>query len=267
GVGQRGREAVQRGAGQGGRGEGWRARLRFFITDEMRATVIDHVIVHGMTMTEAGQRVQPQHHTSISRFSVAPIIRAFIEHNIVERLPFAGGRPSRFTPAQEVLIVDMVRENNVMRLREIQERIIGDNLNFQNIDKVNLTTIDSVLNRQRVRMKQAFRGPFERNSDRIKHLRHQYVQYGRELESMARPHEFIFVDEAGFNLTKRRRRGRNIIGRRVIVDVPSQRGGNITFCAAMSSRGIPTQPDDVMPPNDFSVNIQHTVSIYMYNVL
>lgn len=55
---------------------------------------------------------------------------------------------------------------------------------------------------------------------------------------MARPHEFIFVDEAGFNLTKRRRRGRNIIGRRAIVDVPGQRGGNITLCAAMSSRGL-----------------------------
>lgn len=55
---------------------------------------------------------------------------------------------------------------------------------------------------------------------------------------MARPHEFIFVDEAGFNLTKRRRRGRNIIGQRAIVDVPGQRGGNISLCAAMSSRGL-----------------------------
>ncbi|XP_063743785.1 uncharacterized protein LOC134867273 isoform X2 [Eleginops maclovinus] len=156
----------------------------------------------------------------------------------VERLPYAGGRASRFTPAQEVVIVDMVRENNVLRLREIRERIIGDNMNFPNIDDVSLTTIDRVLKRQRVRMKQAYRVPFERNSDRIKHLRHQYVQRIFELESMARPHEFIFVDEAGFNLTKRRRRGRNIIGQRAIVDVPGQRGGNITLCAAMSSRGL-----------------------------
>lgn len=40
---------------------------------------------------------------------------------------------------------------------------------------------------------------------------------------MERIHEFIFVDEAGFSLTKRRRRGRNIIG---------QHGGNITLCAS-----------------------------------
>ena len=44
--------------------------------------------------------------------------------------------------------------------------------------------------------------------------------------------EFIYVDEAGFNLTRTRRRGRNIIGHRAIVNVPGQRGGNITLCAA-----------------------------------
>lgn len=48
------------------------------------------------------------------------------------------------------------------------------------------------------------------------------------------PHEFIFIDEAGFNLTKTSRRGRNIIGHRAIVDVPGQRGGNITMCAAIT---------------------------------
>ncbi len=44
----------------------------------------------------------------------------------------------------------------------------------------------------------------------------------------------FFVDEAGFNLTKTRRRGRNIIGHRAIINVPGQRGGNITMCAAIS---------------------------------
>ncbi|KAL0168596.1 hypothetical protein M9458_036818, partial [Cirrhinus mrigala] len=51
-----------------------------------------------------------------------------------------------------------------------------------------------------------------------------------QLDSMERPHECIFLDEAGFNLTKRRRRGRNIIGQRAIVDV--------TICAAISSYGV-----------------------------
>lgn len=59
-----------------------------------------------------------------------------------------------------------------------------------------------------------------------------------ELDAAPELHEFIYVDEAGFNLVKRRRRGRNVIGQRAIVHVPGQRGGNITMCAAMNHHGI-----------------------------
>lgn len=48
------------------------------------------------------------------------------------------------------------------------------------------------------------------------------------------------MDEAGFNLTKRRRRGRNIIDHRATVDVPGQRGGNITMGCAISENGVLT---------------------------
>ncbi len=52
------------------------------------------------------------------------------------------------------------------------------------------------------------------------------------------PHEFIYVDEAGFNLAKTRRQGRNVIGQRAVGNVPGQRGGNITLCAAISVQGV-----------------------------
>ncbi len=58
------------------------------------------------------------------------------------------------------------------------------------------------------------------------------------MDGAAQPHEFIFIDEAGFDLSKTRRRGRNVIGQRAIVHVPGQRGGNITLCAAISLRGL-----------------------------
>ncbi|XP_058627423.1 uncharacterized protein LOC131537792 [Onychostoma macrolepis] len=213
----------RRGAGQQGRGEGpgGRARQpRTIITDEMRATVIDHVIVHGMTMAEAGLRVRP----NLSRFTVATIIRAFRQHNRVERMPHRGGRVAIFTAAQETLIVDMVRENNLIRLREIRDKVIADNVNFESIH-VSLGTIDRVLRRQKMRMKQVYRVPFERNSARHKDLRYEYVQRILQLDAMAKPHEYLFLDEAGFNLQKRRQRGRNIIGQRAITEVPGQRGG------------------------------------------
>lgn len=81
-----------------------------------------------------------------------------------------------FSQQQEALIVDMVRQNNAIRLREIQQRVVEDNVNFEGINSVSLSTIARVLHCNRVRMKQVYRVPFERNSERVKDLRYQYVQ-------------------------------------------------------------------------------------------
>ncbi|KAJ8332052.1 hypothetical protein SKAU_G00429700 [Synaphobranchus kaupii] len=78
--------------------------MRATISDEIRATLVDHVVNYGLTMKEAGQRVQP----NLSRFTVASVIRTFRNEN---------------------------------------------------------------------RMKQVYRVPFERNSERVKELRYDYVQF------------------------------------------------------------------------------------------
>ncbi|KAI2649092.1 Insertion element IS630 uncharacterized 39 kDa protein [Labeo rohita] len=103
--------------------------------------------------------------------------------------------------------------------------------------------------RTRVRLNTLYKVPFERNSERIKELRHQYVQRVMELEANQVPHEIIYVDEDGFNLAKRRRRGRNIIGQRATVTVPGQRGANITMCAAISNNGALLHKCQIGPYN------------------
>ncbi|KAI2665257.1 Insertion element IS630 uncharacterized 39 kDa protein [Labeo rohita] len=175
GRGRGGEEVGGRGLGGeevGGRGRG--------VEEARGATIVDHVINHGMTLREAGQRVQP----NLSRYTVASIIRTFRNENRIARRPDVGGRGRMFTPEQETHIVNM------------------------------------------------------RNTERVKQLRYDYVQRVMELEADVMGHELLFVDEAGFNLSKTRRRGRNIIGHRAIINVPGQRGGNITMCAAISQNGV-----------------------------
>ena len=41
------------------------------LSDEIRATLVDHVVNHGLTLREAGLRVQP----NISRFTVASVAK------------------------------------------------------------------------------------------------------------------------------------------------------------------------------------------------
>ncbi|KAF0032006.1 hypothetical protein F2P81_016561 [Scophthalmus maximus] len=60
----------------------------------------------------------------------------------------------------------------------------------------------------------------------------------REFWILMAPHEFIYVDEAGFNLAKTRRQGRDVVGQRAVVNVPGQRWGNITLCSAISVQGV-----------------------------
>ena len=50
------------------------------VSNEIQATVVDHVLNHGLSMREAGQKVQP----NLSRFTVAAIIRIFRMENKYE---------------------------------------------------------------------------------------------------------------------------------------------------------------------------------------
>lgn len=142
------------------------------------------------------------------------------------------------TDVQETAIVDMVIRNNGIKLPEIRDGVLANNVTFANIHSVSITTISRILKKHQVRMKPLYTVPFERSSEHVKQLRNQYVQRVMEIEGRQTPHIFIFVDEAGFNLAKTRRRGRNVIGKRATVIVPSQRGANITMCAAISTDGM-----------------------------
>ena len=99
----------------------------------------------------------------------------FVLHRIEGRVQ-RGGRAPIFTPLQEREIVNMVLANNAIRLREIQAKIIKDQIIFQNVNQVSLSTIARILKAHQVQMKQMYRVPFERNSERVKQLRHKYVE-------------------------------------------------------------------------------------------
>ncbi|XP_077089770.1 uncharacterized protein LOC143741212 [Siphateles boraxobius] len=185
-------------------------------------------------MREAGQRVI----SHLSCFTEASVIRTFRLENRMTRRPSGGRRQRLFTQQQELAVVDLVRAGNAIRLHQLRQKILADRQVFNNINHVSITTIRHILGKHNITMKQFYRVPFERNSVRVKGLRAEYVRRILVMDGAAQPHEFIFIDEAGFDLSKTRRRGRHVIGQRAIVHVPGQRGGNITLCAAISLRGL-----------------------------
>lgn len=58
------------------------------------------------------------------------------------------------------------------------------------------------------------------------------------LDEPVNHHKYIFIDEAGFNLVKTRRHGRNLVGQRTTIQVSGQHGCNISICAAIAEDGM-----------------------------
>lgn len=73
---RRGRGVRLRGGGVRGQNRG-RGRRHVRVPDEIRATLVDHVVNHGLTMAEAGRRVQP----NVGRTTVSSIIQTFRREN------------------------------------------------------------------------------------------------------------------------------------------------------------------------------------------
>ncbi len=99
----------------------------------------------------------------------------------VGRQPRTGGRGKLLSEQQEREICNMVVANNAITLRQIRDAVLQDNAIFQNVNSISISTIDRTLKKHQMTMKQLYRVPFERNSDRVKELRYQYVQVSKLL--------------------------------------------------------------------------------------
>ncbi len=83
----------------------------------------------------------------------------------MHRLPPTGGRGRIFTDVQETAVIGMVIANSAIKLKEIRDRVLRDSATFANVNTVSTTTIARVLEKYKVRMKQLYKVPFERNDE------------------------------------------------------------------------------------------------------
>ncbi len=91
--------------------------------------------------------------------------------------PNSGGRGKILTDQQEQAVVDMVRARNYIRLTEICQHILDNEDMFNNVGSISLPTIARIMKRHQVFIKQLYHVPFERNADRVKQMRTEYVQF------------------------------------------------------------------------------------------
>ena len=94
----------------------------------------------------------------------------------IETRPDRRGRGKILTDQQERAVVNLVRDRNDIRLTEIYQHILDNDDMFNNVEAISLPTIAPMLKRHQVSLKQLYRVPLERDADRMKQLRTEYVQ-------------------------------------------------------------------------------------------
>lgn len=121
--------------------------------------------------------------------------------------------------------VDVIEEHPTFTLQEI-EQASEDAGN----PPVSLTTIENYLADEVITYKDVEYRTVDRNSPETKAKRIEYVN---NLENVGFAHSIIYIDEVGYSIGTRRKRGRAPIGQPAIVELPALQSQNVSVCCAV----------------------------------
>ena len=196
----------------------------------MRQQIIELVANEDKTQTEVAK------YLGIPRTTVKSIIDTFRKHNRMFPLPSKANKRKLFTRQQAKAVVDTVKRQNDITLKQKQQQIIDDNTIFSNIDTINISIIHRTLQRSNISMKNLDMIPVGRN---VQHTIDNWAALWICKESIRASSEpVIFLDEAGFNLHLRRHHSHNVIGKTATISLPNSRGENISVMIALTQNGI-----------------------------
>lgn len=198
------------------------------ISNTLREQVVNCIFNKNESVREVARLLD------LKKRTIYGICRVFTdEKRIIKKIQ--TGRKSSFNLDQELRICSFWKLNADATLKECQQYIDSSPTVFDGV-KVSLTTIDRILKKHRVTYKQLTRVPHARNTPETIEKRFRYVTDLIDLENEDK--YLIYLDEFGVNLHTRRSRGRAQIGKPAIINTPTQRGNNLSTCAAISIDGV-----------------------------
>lgn len=204
---------------------------RVYVSNEMRKKVIELVFNQGFRIKQVSELL------ILKKPTIYGICKTFVNENRIEhKHTQKSGRKVLFDEEIKQGIGEFFKLNNAATIRECQTHIqehpevFGDRIPSK-------TTIDRLLKRSEITMKNLEHVPKSRNSLTVINKRFDYVTDLLNFEDEG--WSFIYVDEFGCNLHTTRKRGRNLVGKPAIKTTVTSRGANLSTCAAISSeRGV-----------------------------
>jgi transposase len=164
-----------------------------------------------------------------NRATVLRVITAYKEDGRVGAKPRGGNRPKKATPQIQEKIRELIDENNSITLQAIRERLRSEDGVVLSCPTINRTISDFNYS-----LKVLSPVPALRNDPETIAMRYEYaIQFLSLLPSMD-GENFFFLDELGFNISMRARRGRSPVGQRAVTVVQALRSRNISVCCAIN---------------------------------
>lgn len=203
-------------------------RMRAKVDARDRLRLIEFVFNLGKTVPEAAKELNIKLRTAYC------ILKVFEREKRVETKR-TGGRKRVFGKDIEREIVSYIETNADATLKEIMNKFIEEKETNPEVVVPSLSTINRITKRNKLSLKTLSRIPVARNTPKTIEARYNFANQSVWFDMST---NFIYVDEMGKNLHTRRRFGRSRVGTSATITVPTQRGNNLSICAAISLRGV-----------------------------
>jgi transposase len=164
--------------------------------------------------------------------TVKRIISRFNEVGEVGPKTRDGSRNIKILNLHKDAIKSYIAENCSITLKEIQLRLESD---FSL--SVSMSSIDRAITSFSFTLKRLSIIPERRNNLVVIEERFQYSMNFYSLITIEDGRDIYFLDEVGFNVSMRSRRGRSLLGTAAAMSVEKIRSRNISICCVMSRNG------------------------------
>ena len=169
----------------------------------------------------------------LKRGAVYSAISLYKNENRTEKKKRGGPRYKKLTEIHRERLREWVDIDCTLSLATLKQKCHTE-LNVDVCEK----TIDRALSDFHFSMKRVSLEPVRRNDERNIEARVFYSNEFMRLLSETRENALFFIDEVGFTMNMRLKRGRSLIGTRAVQVVPTLRTRNISVFACMRKLGL-----------------------------
>ena len=207
------------------------------ITNELRRSVID-TYIKGFSNKDIANIL------NINVSSVYAIIKVYLTENRIDKKLKGGVRKRALTDAHIQAIQNYIDLDCSITLQSMRQKLKND----FNIE-VSTMTICRYIKSFNYTLKSITLIPLRRNDAQSIDAREAYANTFFNLLSDLDESRLYFVDEVGFNVSMRSKRGRSFRGTNAVETVAGIRSRNISVCCSMTKSGIANYNVQVTPYN------------------